>query len=192
VKNEEIIACPRCGENIGEPCRSDRPRSIRSRAGVRADVIKTSHAERVAAVKKLVAKVVAHEDSIFIELLTVKHKLVVPTGFKFGKPDHPGTFGTVILDSTRIGMSDESIALMKKIRRGRDAIGDIEWFETAKGPNAFSWFGALHRVIHVPTSEGARGFRTFDGEYVRIANVVTDEMKKADPKKGMWRTPYAI
>lgn len=136
----------------------------------------------------MLARVVAHEDLIIIEVLDLQHKNVVPTG--------KGRIGTVILDSTQIGFSEEALTLLEKVRPGRDSIGDVDWFETNTEAGklfAFSWMGPINRIFHAPSAEAARGYKVRRDACIIVPNEVTPEMLKAiEEENAAWKEPSSL
>lgn len=136
----------------------------------------------------MLARVVAHEDFVIIEVLNLGHENVVPTG--------KGRIGTVILDSKQIGFSEEALKLLEKIPRGRDAIGDVDWFETNTKAGklfAFSWMGPINRIFHAPSAEGSHNYQVRRDDCTIVPNEVTPEMLKAiEEDNGAWKEPASL
>jgi hypothetical protein len=84
--------------------------------------------------------------------------------------------------SIHLGISAEAVALLKTIKRGRDAIGDVDWFTTADGKAAFCWIGGPKALIRVEGAVGSReyiGATNIEGKYVLVANDVPAEAIEA-------------
>ncbi len=91
--------------------------------------------------------------------------------------DRPSSMGQVIMDTHKhLGVSAEAIEAMKKVKRNRDAIGDIDWF-TTKGDSedsaAFGWLGGPKSIKKISDIEGARTF-SLNHKYVVIPNEVPE------------------
>lgn len=123
-----------------------------------------------------------------------------PQGRGFLPTNDQGRIGCVVLNSrAQLRVSRAALKLMDTIRRNKDCIGDIDWWECNGGvgtptrSHAFSWFGPIHRVIHVPTCEAARTFRVYPSQCTVIPNRLTKEMSAAlGSKASSWREPRYI
>jgi len=105
-----------------------------------------------------------------------------------------GRLGSVLAYSNlNLGVSREALELMRKIKRGRDGVGDIDWFKMNDGSCSFSWWGWLYRVMTPTDSVSARGFTIRDRDCVIIKNVITDEMISGYNKYvDYWKLPQVI
>lgn len=146
-------------------------------------------------------RVVAYKDRLVIvpenptEGITTEHdKMWWPTG---GPQGH--LLGCVLGNTKeQLGVSEEAFELMKQVRRNRDAVGDISWWEGNDGLYFFSWWGPIHRIINVDTAEGDRDFKvtpSFRKACTIIPNEVPDAAKalldrEEDPVS--WGTPVSI
>lgn len=109
-------------------------------------------------------------------------------------------FGSVVGSSaSRVGISQEALELMKTIKVGCDAIGDIDWWLCTDGSWAFSWFGCLYRVMDPVVSISSRDFNPYQSQlakaFVLIANAVPLGAREAidhDPECGAWKEPYQV
>lgn len=73
--------------------------------------------------------------------------------------DNPFSFGQVIMNTAKnLGVSEEALALLKTVPRGRDAVGDVGWFVTDRVGYAFSWIGGPCSVKKPEEIEGARDY----------------------------------
>jgi len=117
-----------------------------------------------------------------------------PSAFVEGEnfaPTGKTRFGSVIIDTAKyLYASREAIELMRKVKRGRDSIGDLGWHDSNHG-DAFSWFGVIFRVVDPKTCETARDFRIM--AYNEIPNDVPQEIREAkvNEQTCAWRLPYA-
>ena len=91
----------------------------------------------------------------------------------------------------KVGISPEALELMKKIKRNRDAVGDLMWDE-----NSFAWWGSNYRIMNPAKSETARDFRI--GKHTTIDN---DQLSPFESKavehairiKGNgWKWPHGL
>lgn len=101
------------------------------------------------------ARVTAHRGILVVELLAKKSiKGVVTSNI-----DTPNNLGTVIHNTgTNLGVSAEALALLKTIRKGHDAIGDVDWFRSNDGHDNFAWLGGPKRLMDPATAQAARGY----------------------------------
>lgn len=115
------------------------------------------------------AKVTAYKGRILCQLLATASNDNVASSI-----DRPGNMGQVIMDTEKyLGVSDEAIELLKTVKNGRDAIGDVDWFKSSDGKMNFAWFGPVNRIINPDDAEAARGFRVpAEGNYIKIENEV--------------------
>lgn len=113
-------------------------------------------------------KVTGYKDMIVIEAQEPQKELEGWT------PMGPGRVGSVLSKTAgRLGVSDEAIALLKKVKRSHDAIGDVMWWPCVDGSFAFGWMGGFYAVFDPKTAEGDRQFTVPDeGHYVPIPNDV--------------------
>jgi hypothetical protein len=94
-----------------------------------------------------------------------------------------------------LGVSEEALVLMRKMRVCRDAIGDLNWWWCTDGTYAFSWIGPIHRIVDPDTSEAARGFEIFRDQCTIIPNDVPPEAIAViddHPRNYAWREPHAV
>ena len=139
--------------------------------------------------------VLAHNGKILIHptLTPIKRtKWFVPTASRH--------IGCVVLDTAKhLRVSVEAMALMKKIPRGQDSMGDISWWAVSDGTHAFSWIGAIFRVIDPESSESDRDFFPHEGlPHTVIPNIITAEMVAGlvnhieDGETFMWQEPFSL
>ncbi len=136
----------------------------------------------------LLARIIAHKEFIVTEVLDLKNKNVVPT--------RKGRIGTVILDTKRVGFSEEALVLLEKVRRGQSSMGDVDWFETQTEDGtkfALSWLGPINRIFHAPSVEGSRDYRVRRDACTIVPNEVTPEMLKAiEESNAAWKEPVSL
>lgn len=86
--------------------------------------------------------------------------------------DNPTCFGQVIMNTAKnLGVSAEALELLKYLKRGRDSLGDINWFATTNGTNsAFSWIGGMQAIKDINEIETSRDYVVMG--YVLIPNNV--------------------
>ena len=114
------------------------------------------------------AKITAYGNHLIFELLSTKSCDTLATSL-----DNPNNLGQVIIGTdTLLGVSDEAIKLLKKIKPGRDAIGDVSWWTATENRSCFAWFGGPKQIIDVTDRDivAARDYRVPDGRYVTIPN----------------------
>jgi hypothetical protein len=91
--------------------------------------------------------------------------------------DKPGNLGQVIMDTARnLGVSAEALELLKKVRRGHDDLGDIDWFRAGDSA-AFGWLGGIYRIADPEQVEGSSSYGTF--AHVVIPNDVPEGARQA-------------
>jgi hypothetical protein len=69
-------------------------------------------------------------------------------------------------------ISEEALKLLEKVKRGRDSIGDLDWWECDDGKKAFGWLGGFCRIINPDDVEGSRNYKIFKDDCVIIPNDV--------------------
>jgi len=77
----------------------------------------------------------------------------------------------------RLGVSDEAMALLKTIKRGRDSIGDVDWWACDDKSFAFGWLGPHLRLVDPKQSQTSRQYKV--GPYVTIPNEVRPDAIEA-------------
>lgn len=152
-------------------------------------------------IPKIKVRVVAYKNRIVIspknpeQDIAKGKKLWWPTGGPKG-----WTLGCVLGDSkTQLGVSEEAIKLMEKVRRNHDAVGDLGWWKCHDGTFAFSWWGPIYRIVDPGRAEGDRDFRVHEGQYIRIVNQVPmaakkviDGFKADEEEPAHWNEPFSI
>lgn len=125
------------------------------------------------------------EEEIDIKVRVLAHEgniVVIPEAPEDGINDNwwptgGDKLGCVVGDTRRrLGVSKEALDLMREVKLGRDSLGDIDWWRCDDGTYAFSWWGAICRIIRPRSDEGARTFKVHPGEYVEIPNDVPAEI----------------
>lgn len=114
---------------------------------------------------RFLARVTAYKNIIVIEGvgLDFVHEKWVPAG--------GGKIGCVVGDTKNLlGVSKEAARLLKSVRRGQDAIGDVMWFKANDGLDYFGWLGSNLRLVDPDDAEADRDFQIL--EYVTIPNRV--------------------
>jgi hypothetical protein len=152
--------------------------------------------------KKSVSKTKKHP--FMVKVLAYKNKLVLtPSCHEVREewvPCGGNYLGSVILNSKQhLQVSQKALDLMSKIRRSNDDIGDIGWWKCTNGNFAFSWLGAIYRIIDPKTAEGDRNFAIHQDACTIIPNRIPQEVidgfnnKDINPKRKeyMWKMPYS-
>jgi len=139
--------------------------------------------------KKMKVKVVARKGRlVFIPIepeAGISSKSWVPCG--------DDNAGPVVIGNTEhtVGMSAEAYKLMEKIKRNRDAVGDIMWDE-----DAFAWWGSNYRVMNPATAQGSRDFQI--RKFTPIDNNQLTDFEKRSVDHAIklnltgWRWPHAL
>lgn len=119
------------------------------------------------------ATVTAYKGKLVLSLLATASNDEVTTTL-----DNPGVIGQVICNSAKnVGVSDEAIELLKTIKSGRDAIGDVDWFASDAAGDVFAWLGGPYAIVDPKTAEAARGYQV--RTYAKVPNDVPDGAKVA-------------
>lgn len=105
-----------------------------------------------------------------------------------------GNLGSsVCYTNLNLGVSREAFELMRKVNRGSDGVGDIDWYKMDSGSYTFGWWGWLYRVMDPTDSVSARGFSVRERDCVIIENIITDEMINGYKKyKDCWKLPECV
>ncbi len=105
-----------------------------------------------------------------------------------------GNIGSVISNTPKnLGISEEALELMQKVKRGSDGIGDIDWFKTNKHEYVFSWIGGLYRILDPSDSVTARGFSIYRNECQIIENSLNNKIiDSVNNGDYIWKEPFII
>jgi hypothetical protein len=115
------------------------------------------------------AEITAYKGRIVIEL---KAKKSIP-GEVLTSLDTPRLAGQVVNDTARnLGVSKEALDLLKSVRKGDCAAGDVDWARTEEGKAVFGWKGGRCAIFSPETCESSRRFKV--GGYVTIPNNVPE------------------
>lgn len=103
------------------------------------------------------ARVTAYQGFLICEMLTsddIEEEVAVVG---------PGRLGNVVMrTAANLAMSVEAIELFRTIKRGRDCIGDVNWFRTQDGKgSAFSWWGGFKELFKADQATACRDSLTF-------------------------------
>jgi len=135
-----------------------------------------------------------------VNIFAIDGKIVFcPSSHKKNKgffPTGNDNLGCVVINSKEmVKVSKEALSLMRRIRKNRDAIGDIGWWKCDDGKFAFSWFGAIYKVMDPKTAEGDRDFNVHEDQCTIIPNSPPQEVidgMKIKNNYGMWRKPFSL
>lgn len=95
-------------------------------------------------------------------------------------PNGPGKLGCVLMGTKeRLAVSEEAIEALRKVKKGRDAIGDLMWFKANEKGHCFGWMGGPRRAVFLEHAQGDREFAVRDGEYVTVANDTPEVVRQA-------------
>ncbi len=113
------------------------------------------------------ARVTAYKNLLVLELLATRSiDNEVATSL-----DRPGNIGQVIMNTEKnLGVSAEALALMKGLQRGRDDLGDIDWFASKGAGDCFGWIGGPYSIKDPSSVETSRSWKL--GAHVVIDNDV--------------------
>jgi hypothetical protein len=85
--------------------------------------------------------------------------------------DNDGCLGQTVFDSARnLGVSREAAELLKKVRAGKDPIGDIFWKAQESGRHTFAWRGGPLVAMSPDVCKGSDSFRV--RAYALVSNDV--------------------
>lgn len=73
------------------------------------------------------------------------------------QPKDAGRLGFVV-DAASVRFSPEAVREFHKIRKSRDAIGDVDVFRVNDGRVVFSWLGGPKKIFQVRDVEGSRTY----------------------------------
>jgi hypothetical protein len=121
---------------------------------------------------ELKVRVTAHKDWIIIEPLQFDEQKDVfyPVG--------NGRVGSVLIGTKEyLGMSEEAVKNLKKVKKSHDDIGEVQTFKSVKG-DCFSWMGGIRGLFNVTTAEGDKD-GIIDIDHVTIPNDVPEKAMKA-------------
>lgn len=122
--------------------------------------------------ENLKVKITAHEDWVIIEPLQFDEEkdILYPVG--------NGRIGTVLIGTEKyLGMSEEAVKNLKRVKKSHDAIGDVQTWKSDKG-DCFGWIGGMHAFYNVTTAETDRD-GIIDIGHVTIPNDVPEAAMKA-------------
>jgi hypothetical protein len=115
------------------------------------------------------AEITAYKGRIIIEL---KVKKSIP-GEVLTSLDTPRLPGQLVNNTAKnLGISKEALDLLKSVRKGDGAAGDVDWTRTEEGKTTFGWIGGRCAIFNPETCEGSKRFKV--GGYVTIPNEVPE------------------
>lgn len=121
---------------------------------------------------RFLAKVTAYKGNIVIESVALNY--VHPKWV----PAEGGRIGCIVGDAeNHLGVSEEALALLQKVKKGRVAIGDLMWFTANDGLSYFGWLGGSCFLVNAAAAEADRDYAV--GKYVVIPNDVPEGARKA-------------
>ncbi len=120
----------------------------------------------------LLARITAYKGTLVVEAVELDfvHPMWTPAG--------GDKIGCLVGDTaTFLGVSPEALLLLQSIKPGRDAIGDVMWFNANSGLSYFGWLGSNLMLLDPVVVEGDRNYviRT----YVSIPNEVPEGARAA-------------
>lgn len=125
------------------------------------------------------AKVTAYKGILAIEC-TEKESTPGETHLSI---DQSGVIGQVIMNTKEtLGVSPEALEVLKTIPKGRDSIGDVDWWEVNDGTYAFGWLGGMCRLLEPEGAVTSRQYK--QGDYVEIPNDVPEGAITAIDSRG--------
>ncbi len=135
---------------------------------------------------QVVVKVTAYKSFIAIELLATK-SIKGKTGMTLSI-DNPQCIGQVIHGlKDQLGVSKEALALLAKVGKSRDSIGDVDCFKSDDGNLNFCWIGGTHKLVNV-TPGNDLGSSTYvaptEKDVTVIPNDFPNEAKSLVDKEG--------
>jgi hypothetical protein len=153
--------------------------SVKKAAPKKAVVVKKPTAKKAKTADVKDVKVKLHEYKGILVIETVnpqkKHSDFIPSG--------DGRFGCVLAkcDPTTLGISKEAFALLSKVKRGRDSLGDLDIFKANDNQVVFGWIGGVFALQDPKQSTGSREYdpSLLTGKYKEIANEAPKGAKEA-------------
>lgn len=121
----------------------------------------------------LKVKVTSHGDYVIIEPLQFEEEkdIFYPCG--------NGRVGNVLIGTEKhLGMSEEAVELLKKIKKSHDDIGDVQTWKSDNKGDCFGWIGGIFGLFNVTKAEGDRD-GIIDIAHVTIPNDVPEEAIEA-------------
>lgn len=90
----------------------------------------------------------------------------------------PGRVGSVLINTGKhLGMSEEALAFMKKLRVSHDDMGEVDAWITDDGRSCFAWLGALSRFVGPDADLSNTGFQGIG--FIEILNETNEKAKEA-------------
>lgn len=139
------------------------------------------------------ATVVAYKGRLVIEL---KARKSIP-GEVTTSLDHKHLDCQIVTNTAKhLGVSKEALELLKSVRRGNGAAGELDWSQTQQGHAAFGWKGGRCAIITPEFCEASsqfkvRGFVTIPNEVPEGAKRQLDRMPApAKSPKGLLTGEY--
>ena len=84
-------------------------------------------------------------------------------------PAGHGRIGCLVTNtSSRLGVSPEALTALKRVKRGRDDIGDVMWFKADTDYHTFGWLGGPKKILNPDTAEGDSTYKV--GPHIAIPN----------------------
>lgn len=126
------------------------------------------------AIKNLKVKVHAYRGILIIETVDPDNK-----DYPGWVPAGDGKIGCVLVNTkTSLGISQEAMEWLEKVKASRDAIGDVDWWACGDGSYAFGWLGGPF-ALKGPDSTGSRNFKIAKDHCVSIPNNPPQEAMEA-------------
>lgn len=131
-------------------------------------------------------------------LVMIPHEPEKSVGRWWAPVNDKGNLGSVLVDSKqKLACSREALDLMRTVRRNREAVGDLGWWRCDDGKFAFSWFGALYRIIDPSDCEGDRGFHVHEEQCTIVPNEIPESMREeirvaVSERRDFWREPFRL
>ncbi len=101
----------------------------------------------------------------------VKDETFVPAG--------GGNFGCVLMDTkTNLGVSQEALVLLRRVRKNRDSMGDVMWWPVGD-KFCFGWMGGPLALKVPGRITGDRDYAVREGAYTLIQNDVPEGAQQA-------------
>lgn len=119
-------------------------------------------------------KLTVHMDTLVIETLDIS------TPYPGWTPIAPGLVGCALDDTkTGLGVSQEALDWLGKVKPSGDVIGDVMWSESREGKKRFAWLGGFFKLVRLDGSEGLylgqRGWQVFPEDCIIIPNEPPEE-----------------
>lgn len=126
------------------------------------------------------AKITAHKGFLIVELLA-KKSIPGAVTTNLDKPSCVGSFIHKTKDN--LGISIEALDILKRLKRSKKGLGEMDWSKDEAGQGLFGWVGGAKRLIDPKLIEVSPSWQIL--EHTSISNEVPSEVKALLHKRVM-------